>query len=129
MSLLLLWDTVLNGNWFVLLVSVIYWLWVSTYQAPQALVVLDPPLEHYLLHCERYFNEREALRTHIFNTTGTPYLSCEFLLSCTKTDFRKIHEMNIFSALGDFITRTARFLCAPPVKFLYRETIYSRRYM
>ena len=66
-------------------------------------------VEHYLLHCERYFNEREALRTHIFNTTGTPDLSCEFLLSCTKTDFRKIHEMNIFSALGDFITRTARF--------------------
>ena len=28
-------------------------------------------VEHYLLHCERYFNEREALRTHIFNTTGT----------------------------------------------------------
>ena len=66
-------------------------------------------VEHYLLHCERYFNEREALRTHIFNTTGTPDLSCEFLLSCTKTDFRKIHVMNIFSALGDFITRTARF--------------------
>ena len=66
-------------------------------------------VEHYLLHCERYFNEREALRTHIFNTTGTPDLSCKFLLSCTKNDFRKIHEMNIFSELGDFITRTARF--------------------
>ena len=50
-------------------------------------------VEHYLLHCERYFNEREALRTHIFNTAGTPDLSCEFLLSCTKTDFRKIHEI------------------------------------
>ena len=60
-------------------------------------------VEQYLLHCERYFNEREALRTHIFNT-----ISCEFLLSCTKTDFRKIHEMSISSALGDFITRTAR---------------------
>ena len=35
-------------------------------------------------------------------------LLCEFLLSCTKSVFRKIHEMNIFSALGDFITRTAR---------------------
>ena len=66
-------------------------------------------VEHYLLHCEKYFNEREALRTHIFNTTGISDLSCEFLLSCTKSDFRKIHEMNIFSALGDFITRTARF--------------------
>ena len=66
-------------------------------------------VEHYLLHCEKYFNEREALRTHIFNTTGISDFSCEFLLSCTKSDFRKIHEMNIFSALGDFITRTARF--------------------
>ena len=55
-------------------------------------------VEHYLLHCENYFN-----------TTGISDLSCEFLLSCTKSDFRKIHEMNIFSALGDFITRTARF--------------------
>ena len=27
-------------------------------------------VEHYLLHCEKYFNKREALRTHIFNTTG-----------------------------------------------------------
>ena len=66
-------------------------------------------VEHYLLHCKKYFNEREDLRTHIFNTTGISDLSCEFLLSCTKSDFIKIHEMNIFSALGDFITRTARF--------------------
>ena len=66
-------------------------------------------VEHYLLHCERYFNERKALRTHIFNTTGTPDLLCKFFISCTKNDFRKIHEMNIFSALGDFITRTASF--------------------
>ena len=65
--------------------------------------------EHYLLHCETYFNEREALRTHILKTIGISDLSCELLLSCTKRDFKKIHEMNIFSALGDFITRTARF--------------------
>ena len=32
------------GNWFVLLVSVIHWLSVSTYQAPPSLVVLGPPL-------------------------------------------------------------------------------------
>ena len=61
-------------------------------------------VKHNLLHCEKYFNERETLSTVIFNTTGISDLSCEFLL-----DFRKIHEMNIFSALGDFITRTARF--------------------
>ena len=46
-------------------------------------------VEHYLLHCELYFNERETLRTHIFNTTGTMDLSCEFLLGCTETDLKK----------------------------------------
>ena len=66
-------------------------------------------VEHYLLHCEQYFNDREALRTHIFNTTGTVDFSCEFLLGCTKTDLRKTHGLNICSALGNFITQTARF--------------------
>ena len=48
-------------------------------------------VEHYLLHCEMYFNEREALRTKRFNTNSTPELTCEFLCS-VKSDFRKIHE-------------------------------------
>ena len=58
-------------------------------------------VEHYLLQCEQYFNEREALRTHVFNTTGTVDFSCAFLLGCTKTDLRKTHGLNICSALGD----------------------------
>ena len=66
-------------------------------------------VKHYLLHCKKYFNEREALGAHIFNTTGISDHSFEFLLSCTKSYFRKVHEMNIFSTLGDFITQTARF--------------------
>ena len=37
-------------------------------------------VEHYLLHCEQYFNQRESMRTHIFNTTGTANLTCELLL-------------------------------------------------
>ena len=56
--------------------------------------------EHYLLHCEKYFNERETLRTHIFSSTGTSDLSCEFLLSCTKTDFRKKCQNELFLRAG-----------------------------
>ena len=59
-------------------------------------------VEHYLLHCEKYLNEREALRTRIFNTTGTVDFSCEI-------DLRKTHGLNICSVLGDFITLKTRF--------------------
>ena len=65
-------------------------------------------VEHYLLNCELYFSEREALRTHIFNTTGTFELTCEMLLGCSKTDFRRDHGENISLMLGDFITQTNR---------------------
>ena len=65
-------------------------------------------VEHYLLNCELYFNEREALRTHIFNTTGTFELTCEMLLGCSKTDFRRDQGENISLMLGDFITQTNR---------------------
>ena len=65
-------------------------------------------VEHYLLHCELYFNQRETLRTHIFNTTGTYDLTSEFLLGCTKNDTRKTHGLTICSNLGDFITQTNR---------------------
>ena len=65
-------------------------------------------VEHYLLHCELYFNQREALRTHIFNTTGTYDLTSKFLLGCTKNDTRKTHGLTICLNLGDFITQTNR---------------------
>ena len=65
-------------------------------------------VEHYLLHCELYFNERESLRTHIFNTTGTIELTSELLLGCTKFELRKSHGHDICSLLGDFITQSKR---------------------
>ena len=46
-------------------------------------------VEHYLLHCELYFNERETLRTQSFNTTGTIELASELLLGCTKSDLTR----------------------------------------
>ena len=63
-------------------------------------------LEHYLRNCENYFNEREALRTHIFNTVGIIDFTCDLLLGCSKTDLRKNYGIDICSALGEFITKT-----------------------
>lgn len=66
-------------------------------------------VEHYLLECEQYFNEREAMRTHIFNTVGIIDFNCDLLLGCTKTDLRQLHGFDISCVLGDFITQTSRF--------------------
>ena len=65
-------------------------------------------VEHCLLNCENYFNEREAMRTHIFNTVGIIDFTCDLLLGCTKTDLRKNYGIDICSALGEFITQTSR---------------------
>ena len=65
-------------------------------------------VEHYLLNCKNYFNEREALRTHIFNTVGIIDFTCDLLLGCTKNDLRKNYGIDICTALGEFITQTSR---------------------
>ena len=66
-------------------------------------------VEHYLLSCENYFNERESMRTTLFYQTGISELTTEVLLGINDSDLKKNHERTILSALGDFITQTARF--------------------
>ena len=66
-------------------------------------------IEHYLLNCENYFNEREIMRTTLFQQAGIVELSTELLLGCNDTDLKKEFDITILSALGDFITQTARF--------------------
>ena len=66
-------------------------------------------IEHYLLNCENYFNERERMRTVLFQQTGIGNLTTENILGCNDTDFKKEFDLAISTALGDFITQTARF--------------------
>ena len=66
-------------------------------------------IEHYLLNGENYFNERERMRTTLFQQAGIVELSTELLLGCNDTDLMKEFDLTILSALGDFITQTARF--------------------
>ena len=66
-------------------------------------------VEHYLLSCKSYFNERESIRTTLFYQTGISELTTEVLLGINDSDLKKNHERTILSALGDFITQTARF--------------------
>ena len=46
-------------------------------------------VEHYLLHCEHYFNEREAIKTTLFKQVGITELTIELLLGCSNSDFKK----------------------------------------
>ena len=65
-------------------------------------------IEHYLLHCEIYFNERERMRTVLFQQTGIADLTLDALLGCNDSDLKKEFDLSISSVLGDYITQTAR---------------------
>ena len=60
-------------------------------------------IEHYLLHCENYFNERERMRTVLFQQTGIADLTIDALLGCNDSDLKKEFDLSISSALGDYI--------------------------
>ncbi|MEW8544970.1 MAG: reverse transcriptase domain-containing protein [Candidatus Thiodiazotropha sp.] len=66
-------------------------------------------VEHYLLDCDKYFNEREKMRTHIFNLSGTSDINCDILLGCSKNEFKDTYGTAICCALSDYITQTSRF--------------------
>ena len=65
-------------------------------------------IEHYLLHCELYFNELEAMRTTLFQQTGITELKTDLILSCDDSDLKKEFGMTYILALGDFITQTSQ---------------------
>ena len=62
-------------------------------------------IEHYLLHCELNFNEREAMRTKLFQQTGITELTTDLFLDGDVSDLKKEFGMTIILALGDFITQ------------------------
>ena len=65
-------------------------------------------VEHYLLNCENYFNEREAVRTDIFNTVEIIDFTCDLLLAVPKQTLEKNYAIDICAALGEFIPQTLR---------------------
>ena len=65
-------------------------------------------IEHYLLQCDLYFNEREAKRNTLFQQTGITELTTDLLLGCHDSDLKKEFGMTVILALGDFITQTSR---------------------
>ena len=82
-----------------------------------------------MLHCELYYNEREAMRTTLFKQVGITELTIDLLLGCNNSDFKKEYGMTIMLALGDFIFitktrhRNFKFHTLPPHNSInYRET-------
>ena len=65
-------------------------------------------IEHYLLHCELYLNEREAMGTTLFQQTGITELTTDLLLGCDGSDLKKEFGMTVILPLGDVITQTSR---------------------
>ena len=59
--------------------------------------------EHYLFTCECYFDQRESMRTQIYNMTGIAELTLDLLLKLS--DYSK----TISDILSVFITKTKRF--------------------
>ena len=43
-------------------------------------------IEYYLFHLNQYFNEREAMRTTLFQQTGITELTTDLLLGCDDSD-------------------------------------------
>ena len=60
------------------------------------------------MHCELYFNERQAMRTTLFKQTGISELTTDLLLGCDDSDRKKEFGMTVILALCDFITPTSR---------------------
>ena len=56
---------------------------------------LYPRIEHFLLHCELNFNEREAMRTTLLKQVGITELTMDLLLGCNNSDLRKEYGMTI----------------------------------
>ena len=76
----------------------------STYECGEPETV-----EHYLLHCEQYFDARERMRTQIFKKTGQIDLTLDLPLTQSKDDTLQTQRSDILWYLGDFITQTKRF--------------------
>ena len=53
------------------------------------------------------------MRTILFQQNGITETTTEILLGNNDTDLKKEHDLTILSALGDFITQTARLLLVP----------------
>ena len=66
-------------------------------------------VEHYLLHCEKYDNLREKLRTEIYFITGSLEIDLETLLSFGPDDVFKNNRDNIICMLAEFVDDTGRF--------------------
>ena len=74
-------------------------------------------IEHYLLHCELYFNQREAMRTTLFQQTGISELTTDLLLGCDDSDLKKEFGMTIILALPVILSHRCRdykFAPRPP---------------
>ena len=61
-------------------------------------------VEHYLLNCRKYENERERLIQKLYFIRGTIKLDLDILLEVNSPDME-----NILLALADFIEETDRF--------------------
>ena len=66
-------------------------------------------VQHYLLECPNYDNDREKMRNDLFFATGSFRLDLDTILAIEKEDQFSPSRDIITSLLGDYITRTGRF--------------------
>ena len=67
------------------------------------------------------------MRTVLFQHTGIKEMTTEILSGINDTDLAKEHDLTIPSALGDFISQTARFSVPRPPKST-RSLLRRRNY-
>lgn len=70
----------------------------------------DPEtIDHYLMCCPRYEDERERLKTRLFQTLGVASVDLDLLLNMKPNDEYKDNRTFILSELEKYIQQTKRF--------------------
>ena len=67
-------------------------------------------VQHYLLACRIYEEQREILQQRLFAPVGVPYLDLELLLNMKPDDEFKTDRTYILSELETFIKNSNRFV-------------------
>ena len=71
----------------------------------------DPEtVQHYLLACPIYEDQREILQQRLFAAVGVPYLDLELMLKMKPDDEFKTDRTYILSEVENFITNSKRFM-------------------
>jgi hypothetical protein len=79
------------------------------HQGRAHIVDSEETVQHYLLYCVKFAEERERMITNIYKECGVGAVTEELLRSVESDDSFKEHRSEINRILGEFVKGTAHF--------------------